>query len=179
MKTVNDLGKPLTGRAVIYKKETVEDCRRISIFEMRKSGTFKGFKERHGKPYLDIDYKGIHDRIGLASTACYFNGVRWWLICPGCGGRRGILYKPYYAQYFRCRHCHNLTYWSTQMRRCHLESFIQWTVIERKYLRLLEGVGQKGFSKREALQQEKIERRMLEIAYALRVSNDNIRKRWL
>ena len=179
MKTFNYLGKPLTGRAVISKKESVEDCRKISVFEMKKSGIFKGFNQRHGKPYLNIDYKGIDDRIGLESTACYFNGVRWWLICPGCGSRRGVLYKAYYTQPFRCRRCHNLTYFSTQIRRSQVEAFNQWTDMERKYIRLLEGVGQKGFSKREALQQKKIERRMLKTAYALRKSSDNLRKRCL
>jgi hypothetical protein len=54
----------------------------------------------------------------LAATPCHLGGVRWWLACPlardgvGCGRRARKLYLR--GRYFGCRHCHGLTYTSTQ-----------------------------------------------------------------
>ena len=162
MKIANDLGKPLTGRAVILKKETAAHCQKISVFEMRKSGAFKRLNQ-HRKPCLNIGYKGIYDSIRLESTACYFGGCRWWFICPGCGGRRGILYRPFTARYYRCRHCYNLAYLSTQIRRNHLEPFFQSTNARRGFINLLKGIGQKGFSKQEIIRLQRINGRILRL----------------
>lgn len=63
----------------------------------------------------DLDYK-----IELVTTACYFGGVRYWLVCPLanngrlCGKRVAKLYLPGRQIYFGCRHCYNLTYRSCQ-----------------------------------------------------------------
>lgn len=59
----------------------------------------------------DLDYK-----IRLITTPCNYGGKRYWFICPlsingkTCLKKVGVLYKPYYADYFGCRHCYNLTY---------------------------------------------------------------------
>lgn len=51
MQIANNLGKrPLTGRAVIYKKEAVEDCLKICIFELNRAGHFRDISQRSGKP---------------------------------------------------------------------------------------------------------------------------------
>jgi hypothetical protein len=56
--------------------------------------------------------------VRLVTTPCHLGGVRWWFICPlsrigvACGRRVRKLYL--YGRYFGCRHCHNLTYRSSQ-----------------------------------------------------------------
>jgi len=56
--------------------------------------------------------------IRLETTGCHLGGVRWWFTCPlavngrVCGRRVRKLYLC--GKYFGCRHCHNLTYRSTQ-----------------------------------------------------------------
>jgi hypothetical protein len=54
--------------------------------------------------------------IWLATTPVYFGGSRWWWLCPlsGCGRRVGRLYLPPRRRFFGCRHCHDLTYRSSQ-----------------------------------------------------------------
>jgi hypothetical protein len=61
----------------------------------------------------ELDYT-----VRLVTTACHLGGVRWWFICPlvkagvACGRRVRKLYLC--GKYFGCRHCHNLTYRSSQ-----------------------------------------------------------------
>jgi hypothetical protein len=60
--------------------------------------------------------------IHLVTTPCQFGGVRWWLKCPvsflfPCSHRVGVLYLCnglFFGGQFGCRHCHRLTYESTQ-----------------------------------------------------------------
>jgi len=56
--------------------------------------------------------------VRLVTTPCHLGGMRWWFICPlmkhgvACGRRVRKLYLR--GRYFACRHCHNLTYRSSQ-----------------------------------------------------------------
>ncbi len=54
----------------------------------------------------------IQERIGLDTTSCHFGGERSWLMCPGCGQRRAVLFAV--SGRFRCRGCHQLAYSSTR-----------------------------------------------------------------
>lgn len=47
-------------------------------------------------------------RAGFTTTPCNYGGERYWFLCPLCYRRVGVLYKK--GDYFRCRHCHDLTY---------------------------------------------------------------------
>ena len=57
--------------------------------------------------------------VKLVSTTCNYGGKRWWFICPLivdnkiCNRRVGGLYIAR-GKYFGCKHCHNLTYKSSQ-----------------------------------------------------------------
>lgn len=57
-------------------------------------------------------------RAPLVTTPLPWGGVRWWFVCQdSCGYRRvGKLYAPpsEVMRHFSCRHCHDLTYWSSQ-----------------------------------------------------------------
>ncbi len=46
-------------------------------------------------------------KIRLITTHCNYGGVRYWFECL-CGNRVGILYLG--GDFFRCRHCYDLTY---------------------------------------------------------------------
>lgn len=50
----------------------------------------------------------------FTSSSPHFGGQRYWLLCPRCGKRVGKLYRPKMADRFECRHCHRLTYTSSQ-----------------------------------------------------------------
>jgi hypothetical protein len=62
----------------------------------------------------------VQMRIPLQATYPAFGGLRWWFTCPlivngvACNRRVGKLFLPPGAQYFGCRHCHNLSYRSSQ-----------------------------------------------------------------
>ena len=62
--------------------------------------------------------QAVVETIKLQSTPCHYGGERWWYTCPMCERRVGVLY---YRQAvlmrggeWACRHCHDLTYTSTQ-----------------------------------------------------------------
>jgi len=69
--------------------------------------------------------------VNIVSTRPFFGGTRWWLVCPlevngrSCGHRVGKLYLPPGANYFGCRHCHSLTYRSSQQSHC-VSQLIFW-----------------------------------------------------
>lgn len=54
----------------------------------------------------------IHERIALDTTPCHYGGTRSWLMCPGCGNRRAVLFAV--SGHFRCRACYQLAYSSTR-----------------------------------------------------------------
>ena len=62
--------------------------------------------------------KSLDYPIQLVATGCHLGGVRWWFICPlatrgvACGRRVRKLHL--HGDYFGCRHCHRLTYTSSQ-----------------------------------------------------------------
>jgi hypothetical protein len=58
--------------------------------------------------------------VDLQTTQPNFGGVRWWFSCPisvdgrACRRRAAKLYLPPGGRYYGCRHCHRLTYLSSQ-----------------------------------------------------------------
>jgi hypothetical protein len=72
---------------------------------------------------LRYQYRGeinVEIPIRLQATFPLLGGRRWWFTCPlivngrACHRRAGKLFLPPGARYFGCRHCHNLTYESSQ-----------------------------------------------------------------
>ncbi len=57
------------------------------------------------------EWECIEDHVLFTWTPCNYGGSPQWLQCPGCFKRVVVLYG---GKYFRCRHCHNLTYSSQQ-----------------------------------------------------------------
>jgi hypothetical protein len=59
--------------------------------------------------------------LSLTATSPNYGWLRWWFLCPAwknwgpCRRRVGKLYRPEFASYYACRHCHVLTYRSCQM----------------------------------------------------------------
>jgi len=58
--------------------------------------------------------------IRLETTPLPWGGSRWWMRCPlivggvPCRRRVAKLWRPEYSKYFGCRHCLDLTYYSSQ-----------------------------------------------------------------
>ena len=76
-------------------------------------------------PVLTLHYRlngeaDVNIPIRLQSTPTQFKGRRWWFSCPlivdgvPCERRVGKVYLPPGGRYFGCRHCHDLTYRSSQ-----------------------------------------------------------------
>lgn len=119
------------------KKLTVEECEQISISTLvwqQKYYMFK-LKPKWNREYFysvlaeRLDSISLYSlrRIGplrliFTSTVPHFGGVRYWFICPHCKRRVGKLYKPENKDSFWCRHCHDLTYNSSQTHNQRVDS---------------------------------------------------------
>jgi len=57
------------------------------------------------------EWENIEDEIFFTRTPCNYGGNRQWFLCPGCNRRVAVVYG---GKYYRCRHCHHLTYSSQQ-----------------------------------------------------------------
>jgi|GEM_PF-3863475 len=111
------------------KRLTIEDCEQIGISTIVRKQKEVMLRLR---PALDMKefYCVLADRLEcmtlfsvrktsplelrFTSSAPHFGGIRYWLLCPHCGKRVGKLYRPNMDDKFECRHCHNLTYTSSQ-----------------------------------------------------------------
>lgn len=87
--------------------------------------------------WLRLDYQPSADAprvqyaVPLQVTFPHFGGVRWWRECcltvdgQYCGRRVRKLYRPPGQQYFGCRHCHQLTYLSSQTHDKRLSALVR------------------------------------------------------
>jgi tRNA(Ile2) C34 agmatinyltransferase TiaS len=60
---------------------------------------------------INGQWEQSEDKIFFSWTPCNHGGNRQWFLCPGCNRRVAAIYS---GEYYRCRHCHNLTYSSQQ-----------------------------------------------------------------
>jgi hypothetical protein len=112
------------------KKLICEECEQISISAIvrkQKSAMFK-LQSRWNRQEF---YCVLADRLGymvllsvrkpspldlsFTFSTPHFGGQRYWFLCPHCGKRVGKLYRPRLTDKFECRHCHRLTYASSQV----------------------------------------------------------------
>ena len=119
------------------KKRTVRECSTINLQDMSKVLLARRFEadepvhydDQGSVKYADLMVNlvrrtaGIEETrtppgqgIALIRTACRYGGWRYWLVCPDCGRRCLIVYRPggYGLSGFACRECHHLTYESAQ-----------------------------------------------------------------
>lgn len=149
-----------TGRGVIHKKAIVEDCQKLTVSLLKnveiqqalESGQLEGLNCGAAVLKYTVGKKRIETKVSLTSTPCRFGGYRVWFLCPSCGRRVGVLYRPYFATEYLCRHCHALSYYARQLRRSTFESVWRFCQMRKRLKQILEGVGRKGFSKLEKKQ---------------------------
>lgn len=114
-------------------KDVVEHRRRISVFELTKGGTIDthpidlklcesdGIRLRWHRvhpsdTYVELSQRGPNNyqsTFNLVTTPCNYGGRRYWLECPKCERRVGILYE--HNDDFACRMCLDLRYLSQRM----------------------------------------------------------------
>lgn len=83
----------------------VEHCQKLSIVELTRQA--KGqLLESLLKAKISTNQQGLE----LTYTECNFGGKRYWLVCPKCGKRVGVLYKKPTSELLFCRKCHELRY---------------------------------------------------------------------
>lgn len=124
------------------KKTTLEEVKRVDVRHLKKIGVIG--KSRAGKlswsvngrpsgaisyeatpEYIDLsfnyrrgpseDWQPVEQRVYYARTECNYGGIRYWLLCPHCKKRVGILCAA--DKLFLCRHCYQIPYESQQQGR--------------------------------------------------------------
>lgn len=98
----------------------MEECEVISATELYQDDQLE-----KGKGNLQLDYE-VYDRkiayrVPVEWTECNFGGFRPWFRCPGivdgeeCNRRVEKIYRPPKNTHFLCRHCHDVTYRSSNV----------------------------------------------------------------
>jgi len=87
------------------KKLLVEQCQKIVANDLLRlsSKTLK-------KALLEAKIETTGHDIGLIAGNTGFGGLRYWLKCPKCSRRVGIVYKHPLTNELGCRVCLNLEY---------------------------------------------------------------------
>ena len=94
---------------------------KLSIKDLRNpiknhNGIIKGIASSEDKNYkivyseTDKLLEFNSDRIDLETTPCNYGGVRYWFLCPYCGGRKTGLYVD--NDSLICRQCLDVGYYS-------------------------------------------------------------------
>ena len=113
-------GRKSSGRWVWHKQSTGEELASIGYeLTLTEDNPFLRLHYVHTSRWSEEKIK-VDYLIPLVTTGCHFGGQRYWFICPMtvngryCGRRVGKLYLAPGNPYFACRHCHDLTYRSSQ-----------------------------------------------------------------
>lgn len=109
---------------------------------------FRPFDPQRGHPFFNgRPGPPAVQRVQLLTTRPHFGGVRYWMECPACEGRKGVLWLPPPASRFRCRECYELTYRSAQ--RSGLEE-ARWRTPEATRERMRRYLREAGYDPAEA-----------------------------
>lgn len=111
-------GGSLGGTLTWKRKWSKEDTMSI---QARLGGDEKYVALQYTQTDPDETQKAFNYKIELTSTSCNYGGKRYWFVCPlvkeeiSCQRMVGKLYKV--GDYFGCRHCYNLSYYSRNSDR--------------------------------------------------------------
>jgi hypothetical protein len=97
MKTLNpnDLGRNFL----------VEECQKIKMKDF-----LKVCRTELKKAILNSEIESCGIKINLTTSKTCFNGVRFWLLCPICNKRVGVLFSHLITNEVGCRTCLGLEY---------------------------------------------------------------------
>jgi hypothetical protein len=102
------------GKAVYYDESAPAIASRLIV----RAALDKLLPERVEKRDRGEKSEWLHGQaFHVTRTACNYGGWRYWLICPLCKRRCGILYRRPEYKYYACRKCYDLSYISTQDAR--------------------------------------------------------------
>lgn len=91
-----------------YQKRVVEATPQIHINQVKN---FVSHRSKTTELTLTIATgEVIPYSAPIATSPCYFGGVRLWFKCEFCGGKAGILYANEAGTQLSCRSCSNLVY---------------------------------------------------------------------
>lgn len=138
----------------------------VSISHVRDSYLEFIYSKKDNKEVI-TDYKYKSE---IEKTKCHFGKCRFWFKCPKCSKRIGLLYMLNY--YFKCRHCHNLTYSSRNMNR-HSKSYHLFRMLE-----LLERHDRHSQKNSKSYYRDKPTKKQLQKEKAIQLITDN-RPSWL
>lgn len=119
--------------------------------------------------------------IPLTTTPCYFGGVRYWFLChsersgASCARRVGVLYKN--GDYFACRHCSNITYFSKTLGSAKTLPDVKYLLLERKMEELAEITKRRFYAGKPTKKQRKLNRmyaEMHQVIYNLNTLHEKV-----
>lgn len=110
---LNDLGT-----FFVKNQRYLDDLPSLDLRSRTKWGKSLLLKLQHstsGQLLVSLaDYVGA---VRFESTACYYGGRRYWLVCPDCGGKKAVLRA--YKDELLCNHCINKPFASaSKSKRC-------------------------------------------------------------
>lgn len=106
-------GVQRSGSWVHLDADTGEERSRVG-FEVDTTGTLPTLRLRYT---LTRSGEAMDYPVPLLTTRPNYGGRRWWLSCPRCGRRCGVLYLPPGGRHFGCRTCGRLAYASQRENR--------------------------------------------------------------
>lgn len=112
------MGGPGSGRwfSSYSRRWTVEQMARVDVRVLHRRDPFP---QDQKKIWLSVKGEQGECELRIDWTGCNFGQGRPWFVCPHCGSRCAILYRPPRAplKELACRKCYNLTYQSRRKRQ--------------------------------------------------------------
>lgn len=85
--------------------QTTDHAQKINVNNLvRQAGREVKLRLLEGK----VEALGLE--VGFTSSKTKFKGERLWFVCPQCGRRVGVIYKPPVQDKINCLKCLNLKY---------------------------------------------------------------------
>jgi len=112
-----------------YQKRVVEDTPQIHIKQVKD---FISYRTKITHLLLTTATgEEITHSAPIATSPCYFGGVRVWFKCGLCGCRAGILYANETGTQLSCRLCSNLVYRNQRLSRSSRQLVRYFDTVER------------------------------------------------
>jgi hypothetical protein len=92
---------------------TVEQCQQFSTSHIRSYLKRQPYPQQVATAVI-VEPDGLNQRVKVEAVPRYFGGFQFYFLCPSCDRRVSKLYRRPDRALFACRHCHELTYTSSQ-----------------------------------------------------------------
>ena len=99
-----------------YKHHCCEDFDSVDIRKLHAGSHWQYPAPGIAVQYAESYFRFVHDNLDyivrVERTWCNYGGSRPWFLCPSCGDRHAVLYRPPDCESLGCRRCLKLLYLS-------------------------------------------------------------------